>query len=556
VEVLEGRTVPTTLTVGPNVNTGPLLLNQNEPTIAINPTNTSNLVVFSNDEALGSGGLFSSYTLDGGTTWHPSTVFKSGSSNACCDSQAVFDKFGNLFDVYLTRSFNIAVATSTDGGKTFSVSVITTNGSDDQPSIAVGGSSTSGHGSVWVSYNNGSALVAQGADVSGLGAIGAFGSAKSIPGSATVFGDFGDIAVGPTGQVMVTYQNLTGSGGGAGPANLYVNLDSGGLTGSFGSQIKVTSTRVGGTRLVPPSSNSAGIDAEVNLAYDNSGGTHNGRVYMVYTDASSTTSNATQIYTRFSDNNGSTWSTRVRVNDVTTNTHQLPTITVDQSTGNVGVAWYDSRNAGSADKTAQLWATVSTTNGTSYLANVQVSTGTSNAADSEPPASGFRALGYGDYIKAVSFSNNVFYPVWSDNSNSTGDNPNGTLSKLDIYTAKITVSGSTPPPSSGRSAVQGDSGQDGSLVGQVDDAAALGTVLASDVSARPSLAGGIVTASSSAQVADSGSGGPAQVTFDPLHEGVVSVPGSDGAIHSTSTHDASADLSNLAGDALADLLPG
>jgi hypothetical protein len=40
----------------------------------------------------------------------------------------------------------------------------------------------------------------------------------------------------------------------------------------------------------------------------------------------------------------------------------------------------------------------------------------------------------------MEFRNNVFYPVWADNSNSTGDNPNGTLHSMDIYTAKVTFS--------------------------------------------------------------------------------------------------------------------
>jgi hypothetical protein len=29
--------------------------------------------------------------------------------------------------------------------------------------------------------------------------------------------------------------------------------------------------------------------------------------------------------------------------------------------------------------------------------------------------------------------------VWSDNSNSTGDNPDGALSALDVYTAKVAI---------------------------------------------------------------------------------------------------------------------
>jgi hypothetical protein len=40
----------------------------------------------------------------------------------------------------------------------------------------------------------------------------------------------------------------------------------------------------------------------------------------------------------------------------------------------------------------------------------------------------------------VAFANGRFIPVWADNSNATRDNPNGTGSLFDIYTAIVTVS--------------------------------------------------------------------------------------------------------------------
>ena len=67
---------------------------------------------------------------------------------ACCDGQAAFDTFGNLFLVYINNSVNqINVILSTDGGVTFSAPVTAGTGSVDQPSIAVG------NGSVWVDWN-------------------------------------------------------------------------------------------------------------------------------------------------------------------------------------------------------------------------------------------------------------------------------------------------------------------------------------------------------------------------------------------------------------------
>src|SRR5262249_41026117 len=151
---------------------------------------------------------------------------------------------------------------------------------------------------------------------------------------------------------------------------------------------------VGGKRIIPATSNSLGIHAEANIDWDRSGGVHNGRLYVVYTDAADTTTADTDIFTRYSDDNGKTWSDRVRVNDDnTTNSQFNPSISVDQTTGYVGVAWYDARNDdgkggpgdtnGIANDDVQVYGAVSTDGGVSFLANVQISTGTSNSLDSE-----------------------------------------------------------------------------------------------------------------------------------------------------------------------------
>src|SRR5262249_32177069 len=126
-EVLEDRSLLAALTVGPNVNTGPRLGNQNEAAIAINPTNTKNLVVFSNDETVKSG-LFSSFSTDGGTTWKQSVIFTTGPRRACCDPQATFDSSGNLFLTYVTTKGGIGLGISTNGGKTFNTRLLTPKG--------------------------------------------------------------------------------------------------------------------------------------------------------------------------------------------------------------------------------------------------------------------------------------------------------------------------------------------------------------------------------------------------------------------------------------------
>jgi hypothetical protein len=401
--------------------------NQNEATIVMNPLNPNNLVGFSNDEAL-SGGVRIYVSNDGGTTWSTRQFgfHSDGEIDACCDTQAAFDTFGNLFVTNLESSGPTKVLLSTNGGQTFK-SIATLSGSNDQPSIATGA------GEVWISYTNSSGTITTGgAQVLGLGKFGK--QVQEVAPSGT--GDFGGVSIGPSGQVMVTYMSPTG---GTGPATIWGNVDLDGTgTGTMGPKFKITGTNVGGFDPIPAQPNRT-VDAEPNLAYDRSGGPHNGRVYLVYSDAPTLGSKNLSNFVRHSDDNGTTWSAPVKVDDDTTvNSHFLPQIAVDQSTGNVAVAWYDCRNAGSANVNAQIFASVSTDGGNTFLPNVQVSAGTSNAPDAHA------GIDYGDFF-TMEFRNNVFYPIWADNSNSTGDNPNGALHALDIYTAKVTFSPTSAP---------------------------------------------------------------------------------------------------------------
>lgn len=474
-EVLEDRALPSiagsfpgavALGVGANVNLSKLIDNQMETTIAVDPNNPDRIFAASNMDGNGVGSpsttinaLFTAYSTDGGQTWTSQVLFGSGSAQACCDPNATFDQFGNLFLTYINNpNDDIILATSTDGGQSFTTTQLTSNHNNDQPKVAVGPGYVAGSGSVWVTYTDASfAIKAQGALVTGLGTVGSFGAAELATNSNVTGGDFGGIAVGPNGQVMVDYQ--TGQNG-AGPDTIFVNIDADGLGAlGFGPQITASATNVGGARIIPATSNNFGIDAEAKLAWDRSGGPHNGRVYLVYTDAANTTTNDTDIFARFSDDNGATWSTRVRVNDdAGTNSQFNPSINVDQSTGAVGIAWYDSRNdtgvvgSGSTNATpnddAQNFGTVSIDGGSTFAANVQLSTGTSNAAGSEPPSASNRPLGYGDFNLST-YADGTFYRLWADNSNSTGDNPDGALKKLDVYTARVTVGGETATATGG-----------------------------------------------------------------------------------------------------------
>ena len=421
----------------PVVNVSATAGNQSESFVVVNPTNTNNLVAFANTT---SNSIFRAYSTNGGASWTRGTV---ATGVACCDAQAAFDTFGNLFLVYINNSVNqINVILSTDGGITFGAPVTAGTGSVDQPSIAVG------NGSVWVDWNSSGSMVARGAPVTALGVWGPFNALQTIP-SAT--GSFGGIAVGPGpggGKVIVTYQNPTG---GQGPATIYVNVDADGLgAGGFGARVTVTTTNVGGFDFIPAQSGRS-IDAEAGVVWDATGGPFNNRIYLVYTEETVTENNDTDIMVRTSTDDGATWSAPVRVNDdATTRSQFLPYVALDPTTGTVAVGFHDARNdtgvPGSGgtntipNDDAEYYGTYSTDGGATWAPNTRLSGGFSNAT-----ASG-NGIDYGDYVGLAAHAGKL-YTVWADNANCDGTNPNGTLHAFDLYTNTLMISSTTPTPS-------------------------------------------------------------------------------------------------------------
>jgi hypothetical protein len=420
-----------------NFDSSVLAGNEAEDAIAVNPTNASNVVTMSTlSDAVA--GLSVNVTFDGGSTWSRRIIGSSTSDplgDICCDEQLAWDHYGNLWLTYLLNSNgDVLVALSTDGGLTFTkVADIVTN--SDQPSIAVGPDS------VWVSYSffPGKQIQAFGAHVTGLGQFGTFSTPENVP-SPGSNGDYGDTAVGPNGQLMVTYQkSLNGKGG----TDIYTAVDPDGLgPAGFNRALLTAHSHVGGFDPIPAQPDRT-IDAEPNLAWDRSGGAHNGRVYLVWVTNPTNQSNNTDIELQHSDDNGATWSSPVKLNDDhTTNSQYDPAIALDQATGNIAVSWYDTRSdlgaGGSGDTDGipnddfQIWGTDSTDGGATFAPNFQISRGTSSAV----AANNFFDIG--DYTHAA-FVGGTFWPAWSDNSNSTGNNPDGTLHKFDLYTAAIPI---------------------------------------------------------------------------------------------------------------------
>jgi hypothetical protein len=425
-----------------DVNTSQLANYQNECAIIKNPSNKLQLFASCNNAGPG---LFAARSTDGGNTWvFPDAADRTiadGDANqgplACCDPTLAWDTFGNLYLGYLdSGAANVVVLISTDGGVTFNT-LATFAGSVDQPTVvAENTTDPAAPVAVWVVWNQSGSMRARGAAVTGLGTVGVFNALQNIPGTNQC--SFGDIAIAPSGAVVQACENPTG---GQGPATIFVNTDADGLgPNNFAAAVAATTTNVGGFDFIP-AQNVRSIDAEAGLAYDrNAASPHFGRLYLVYTEETVAENNDTDILVRFSDNDGATWSAPVRVNDdpaAPIRSQFLPKIASNRISGNVAVCWHDARNS-AGNNTMQEFCSIATPAGANtgtWLANAVISDGTATGQGSNPPAAGQADIQYGDY-SGMAYFQGIAHPIWADNSNSTGNNPN-TTTRYDAYTDRV-----------------------------------------------------------------------------------------------------------------------
>lgn len=150
------------------------------------------------------------------------------------------------------------------------------------------------------------------------------------------------------------------------------------------------------------------------IAADNSYGPHRGRLYLVYaSNFPSGNGNKPDIFCRYSDNGGSTWSAAVTVNDDvnTANNHNwFPAIWNDTKTGRLYISWMDTRDCPTSDS-ALIYATY-TDDGVTFAPNQPLSTKKMKINCTTCGGGGSPAY-LGDY-NGVASNGNVSVMAWTD----------------------------------------------------------------------------------------------------------------------------------------------
>ena len=213
----------------------------------------------------------------------------------------------------------------------------------------------------------------------------------------------------------------------------------------------MTNSNVTDRRLIP-SEPDYGIDAGAQIAIGaNPNNSGQNRVYVTYVQEYPAAGSYTDIYIRYRDP-GAGWSSPMRVNDDGgLNSPFDPAIAGDPSNGDVGLTWYDARQdmgtGGPYDSDEQAnddvleYGTyiIPQSNGLQIYPNAQISQAASNAKDADSPVDLGESAG-------LVFDAGALYPLWSDNGNYQGTNPNGTRQQLNLYTADQPIGNFAPVP--------------------------------------------------------------------------------------------------------------
>lgn len=422
------QSIPSAAPDFPNINVSSYLLkDQDEATIAINPTDPNNIIIGAND--------YRSYTallhhesFDGGLTWNSGEFASTWIFAATPTDPAVaFNASGNAFYSYGRIAASgkplpindIVCAHSSNGGKTWSLPVrVILDSTDidaaktfaDKYFIAADKLPSSPFRDrvyiSWIEYtvlHQGKVRLSSSSDS---------GVTWSLPTDLTGLGNYQSPipAVGIGGVVYIVYTDIDTTK----HEILFAVSSDGGKT--FSPAKKISNYKDLGPLLPfkdpfahPTIKGGLRVNSFPSIAVDNSP-THNGRIYVTW--AAMGTDLRHHIFLTSSDDGGNNWSTPKAIeNDpspIKTDKF-FPWIAVDDVNGDVGIACYDSRSDPENILT-DLYMLLSNDGGQNFTP--QRISGVSS--DVKVSSSGFGPeYFFGDYI-GLAGHNKIWHPAWTD----------------------------------------------------------------------------------------------------------------------------------------------
>ncbi len=394
------------------VNQDTSFQNQNEPSVAVNPTNTSNIIVGMHDFTVYPSIVVAYVSNDGGNTWTgPIPVPMVNPSDFGSDPVVGFNSSGVAFFAYMSIHYpttDIVVSRSLDGGLTWNGPVKAAQGISfvsvlDKPWMAIGPDPiVPSQDNIYVTYTNFSYYGADMRIELARSLDGGLSFQPPIPISPRV--TFPQVvqgsipAVAPSGTVYVAYYDSTPDGW---------------LVGDF--QPRVKSSTDGGASFSGPYTIATGREVPYILwptafrawatMFPIITVGPEGNLYAVFA-SNPAGADTSDILFAASFNSGVNWTTPARVNDDLYEQDQFyPSIHV-QSDGTIHIIYGDRRND-PYDRRYDLYDTSSSDNGTSFQFSLRA---TDNSSD--PSFNSF----IGDYFD-LDVTNNFTFAVWTDERN-------------------------------------------------------------------------------------------------------------------------------------------
>ncbi len=424
-------------------NTDSTTYAQQEPSIAVNPTNPLNIIASGKDErsapapGTSTKQVWEYTSTDGGLTWinqaaplvGPNSVHQSDPVNIFSDTGVAYACYLGYNDGGGFADTGIYVTRSTDGGLTWNNTVLAVaeggSYSTDKQWLAIDNNPTSPfYHRLYLSWTefgvcNGCIHFVYSSDGGLTWSNQAFQLSSSNSGlqfsMPTVLGN---------GNVFVNWAN---------GSNIAARTSTdGGVT--FSPQVTIGTMN---TNLTMPGRNWR-ISAIPVAAADRS---TPGRIAIIWNDGRNNGTNGVDIYSIHSTDGGATWSAPARVNDDppgVVRQQAEPWVTTSPN-GLFHAIWYDEREDSSANIVFNIYYAQSSDGGATWSPNIRASDGTTDLNIGIPSGSGWNGAA-GDYINLAATDSDI-YGVWTDTRSGTNE---------DVYSlhGQFPTGGGTPTATS------------------------------------------------------------------------------------------------------------